>query len=118
MSRARSERNFTGSRNSLKMAVLNEDQPMTTDNHIEPELDTMIEGDIDKEENKVQKKKNPSLAESLERGSELNSKLFHDEDHKTVVTDDGSLWLDQGSVSCLNIQSSASVAAPQFTWNA
>jgi hypothetical protein len=97
------------------MAILNEDEAMTME-----DPDSWIEQTVEtKEDERVEEKKRlPSLAESLERGSELNCKLFHGDDdgQQTVTTDDGSLWLDQGSVSCLNIKSSASVAAPQFTW--
>lgn len=62
-------------------------------------------------------KRLPSLSETLERGSELNVKLFQSDDQETVVTDDGSLWLDQGSVSGLEIKSSSSVTAPQLLFD-
>jgi hypothetical protein len=62
------------------------------------------------------KKKLPSLAESLERGSELNIRLF-DDGQETVMTDDGSLWFEQGSISGLEIKSSASIAAPQLVFD-
>ncbi|KAL3922734.1 MAG: hypothetical protein SGILL_002045 [Bacillariaceae sp.] len=62
-------------------------------------------------------KKGPSLAASLERGSDLNRHLCNHGSQETVVTDDGSLWLDQGSVSGMNIRSSGSVAAPQLSFD-
>ncbi|KAG7356961.1 hypothetical protein IV203_001649 [Nitzschia inconspicua] len=63
------------------------------------------------------KKKLPSLLESLNRGSELNIRLFDSDGQETVVTDDGSMWFDQGSVSGLEIKSSASVSAPQLLFD-
>ena len=62
-------------------------------------------------------KRAPSLAESLERGSDLNHRLFDHDGQETVLTDDGSCWLDQGSVSGMNIRSSASVVAPQLSFD-
>jgi hypothetical protein len=64
-----------------------------------------------------ERKKVPSLAESLERGSDLNRQLFDHDGQETVLTDDGSCWLDQCSVSGLNIRSSASVVAPQLSFD-
>ncbi len=68
------------------------------------------------EKAKTAKSQHVSLDDTLERGSLLNSRLFEDDGQQTVLTDDGSVWFDQGSVAYANIRSSASVSAPQLVF--
>jgi len=60
-----------------------------------------------------------TLGEALDRGSKMHDRLFDDDGQQTVITDDGSLWLNEdGTEAVSKIRSSASVCAPQLDFGA
>ena len=60
-----------------------------------------------------------TLGEALDRGSKMHGRLFDDDGQQTVITDDGSLWLNEdGTDAVSKIRSSASVCAPQLDFGA
>jgi hypothetical protein len=113
LTRGNSDSQFTTKINGPKMVSVNEDEAVTSDNYYDESIAKVNDqnGAIEIDNTR----KTPSLAESLERNSLLNHKLF-DDGQQTVVSDDGSQWFE-GSVSCLNIKSAASVAAPQLVFD-
>jgi hypothetical protein len=115
--------------NSVRLKRLSSEGKQCSVTETDESSSTPIEGDVvDKDTDcppfqrgetplNLLRQKAPSLTESLKKGSKLNIRLFDEDGQETVGTDDNSLWLEQGSVTGLEIKSSASVAAPQLVFD-
>jgi hypothetical protein len=73
--------------------------------------------DDEKDDDTPDRAKSVSLNDTLGRDSVTHSRLFLDDGQQTVLSDDGSLWLDQGSIAYSNIKSSTSVSAAQLVFD-